>query len=117
MICPPNKETSSHATSHSNHRFSWRHTAEIAWKTASDAERVTQLLQARIELSDPDAFGMGYLQIAWCAWSQLQDQVANALIRLGSTGGHLLGTVFVGSAGHNHYGYSYGHYGNKTPES
>jgi Mrp family chromosome partitioning ATPase len=44
-------------------------------------------------------------------------EVANALVRLGSTGGHLIGTVFVGSAEHNHYGYSYGHYGNRTKES
>ena len=46
-------------------------------------------------------------------------EVANALIRLSSAGGRLLGTVFVGSAGHDHYGYgySYGHYGNKTRES
>jgi capsular exopolysaccharide synthesis family protein len=33
--------------------------------------------------------------------------VANALIRLRSAGGHLLGTVFIGSADHNHYGYAY----------
>ena len=46
-------------------------------------------------------------------------EVANALIRLGSTGGHLLGTVFVGSVEHDHYGYgySYGHHGSKTRES
>jgi polysaccharide biosynthesis transport protein len=46
-------------------------------------------------------------------------EVANALIRLGSAGGRLLGTVFVGSAEYSHYGYgsSYGHYGNKTRES
>jgi capsular exopolysaccharide synthesis family protein len=43
-------------------------------------------------------------------------EVANALIRLGSAGGRLLGTVFVGSVsqGHYGYGYSYGHYGNRT---
>jgi capsular exopolysaccharide synthesis family protein len=43
-------------------------------------------------------------------------EVANALLRLDSAGGRLLGTVFVGSAGHDHYGYghNYGYYGNKT---
>jgi capsular exopolysaccharide synthesis family protein len=43
-------------------------------------------------------------------------EVANALVRLGSAGGRLLGTVFVGSVNHDHYGYgySYGYYGNKT---
>jgi succinoglycan biosynthesis transport protein ExoP len=46
-------------------------------------------------------------------------EVANALIRLGSAGGRLLGTVFVGSAEQSRYGYgyNYGHYGNKTKES
>jgi capsular exopolysaccharide synthesis family protein len=46
-------------------------------------------------------------------------EVANALIRLGSAGGRLLGTAFVGSADHDHYGYahSYHRYGNKTQES
>lgn len=36
--------------------------------------------------------------------------VADALARLGSTGGRLLGTVFVGSAGRGHYGYAYNYY-------
>lgn len=46
-------------------------------------------------------------------------EVARALVRLGSTGGRLLGTVFVGSAEQDHYGYgySYGHYGSKPRES
>jgi len=46
-------------------------------------------------------------------------EVANALVRLGSAGGHLIGTVFVGSAEQNHYGYgySYGHYGSRTKDS
>ena len=35
--------------------------------------------------------------------------VANALIRLGSAGGHLFGTVFVGSGDRKNYGYNY-HY-------
>jgi len=36
--------------------------------------------------------------------------VANALARLASTGGRLFGTVFVGSAGRNNYGYAYNYY-------
>jgi len=36
--------------------------------------------------------------------------VTDALARLGSTGGRLLGTVFVGSAGRNNYGYAYNYY-------
>ncbi len=47
-------------------------------------------------------------------------EVARALIRLGTTGGRLLGTVFVGSAEQDHYGYGcrYGrHYGYKDKES
>jgi capsular exopolysaccharide synthesis family protein len=45
-----------------------------------------------------------------------RSELANALIRLDSAGGRLLGTVFVGSAGHDHYGYgySYGHHGTRT---
>ena len=35
--------------------------------------------------------------------------VADALIRLNATGGHLLGTVFVGSLRGKHYGYGYGY--------
>ena len=44
--------------------------------------------------------------------------VINALARLGSAGGRLLGTVFVGSGGPGHYGYNYNYsdYG-KTGES
>jgi Mrp family chromosome partitioning ATPase len=34
-------------------------------------------------------------------------EVASALLLLGSTGGHLLGTVFVGSAHQDRYGYGY----------
>jgi capsular exopolysaccharide synthesis family protein len=41
-------------------------------------------------------------------------EVANALVRLGSAGGRLLGTVFVGSVDHDHYGYGYGYYGKRT---
>lgn len=43
-------------------------------------------------------------------------EVANALLRLNATGGRLLGTVFVGSAEQDHYGYGYryGYYGKKT---
>jgi len=33
--------------------------------------------------------------------------VANALARLSSAGGRLLGTVFIGSNGREHYGYGY----------
>ncbi len=44
-------------------------------------------------------------------------EVANALIRLDSAGGRLLGTVFVGSTGHNHYGYSYGYHSDRTGRS
>lgn len=48
-------------------------------------------------------------------------EVANALTRLGTTGGHLLGTVFVGSDSQEHYGYGYrygyGRDGKKTRES
>jgi len=36
--------------------------------------------------------------------------VAGAIARLASVGGHLLGTVFVGSGGLEEYGYSYGYY-------
>ena len=36
--------------------------------------------------------------------------VADALSRLGSTGGQLLGTVFVGSTGRGHYGYAYSYH-------
>ena len=36
--------------------------------------------------------------------------VAGAIARLASTGGHLLGTVFVGSEGLEEYGYSYKYY-------
>lgn len=45
--------------------------------------------------------------------------VADALIRLGSAGGRLLGTVFVGSSGRREYGYTYryGHYCGKSNES
>jgi capsular exopolysaccharide synthesis family protein len=45
-------------------------------------------------------------------------EIANALLRLGATGGRLLGTVFVGSVEQDHYGYaySYSHYGSKTRE-
>ena len=41
--------------------------------------------------------------------------VINALARLGSAGGRLLGTVFVGSGSHEKYGYGY-HY-SRTSES
>lgn len=46
-------------------------------------------------------------------------EVASALIRLASSGGHLIGTVFVGSGEHDHYGYGYSYrrYGGKTHES
>jgi len=46
-------------------------------------------------------------------------EVANALLRLDSAGGRLLGTVFVGSASPDHYGYghNYGRYGNRTKKS
>jgi tyrosine-protein kinase Etk/Wzc len=44
-------------------------------------------------------------------------EVANALIRLDSAGGRLLGTVFVGSADHDHCGYGYGRYGHRAKES
>jgi len=44
-----------------------------------------------------------------------RENVINALARLGSAGGRLLGTVFVGSGNHEKYGYSY-HY-NKMGES
>jgi Mrp family chromosome partitioning ATPase len=46
-------------------------------------------------------------------------EVASALLLLGSTGGHLLGTVFVGSAEHSHYGYGYGYdpHSNRTSKS
>jgi succinoglycan biosynthesis transport protein ExoP len=48
-------------------------------------------------------------------------EVANALVRLASAGGRLLGTVFVGAVGHDHYGYGYGYRygynGKKTRES
>ncbi len=43
--------------------------------------------------------------------------VANALARLTSTGGRLLGTVFIGSGGREDYGYGYGHYHNRSKES
>jgi capsular exopolysaccharide synthesis family protein len=45
--------------------------------------------------------------------------VADALIRLSSAGGRLLGTVFVGSSEHHRYGYSsnYSHYYAKSNES
>jgi len=43
--------------------------------------------------------------------------VANALARLSSTGGRLLGTVFIGSGGREDYGYGYGHYHNRSRES
>jgi len=45
--------------------------------------------------------------------------VADALIRLGSAGGRLLGTVFVGSSGRRDYGYAYrySHYYAKSNES
>jgi capsular exopolysaccharide synthesis family protein len=45
--------------------------------------------------------------------------VANALARLGSSGGRLLGTVFIGSGGFEEYGYEYGyhHDDNKTSKS
>ena len=39
-----------------------------------------------------------------------RENVINALARLGSAGGRLLGTVFVGSGGQEGYGYNY-HYG------
>ena len=41
--------------------------------------------------------------------------IISALARLGSAGGRLLGTVFIGSSSHEKYGYSY-HY-NRTSES
>lgn len=43
--------------------------------------------------------------------------VANALARLTSTGGRLLGTVFIGSGGRDDYGYGYGHYHTRVKES
>lgn len=45
--------------------------------------------------------------------------VMTALARLGAAGGHLLGTVFVGSGNHDHYGsaYRYGGYHRPAPES
>ncbi len=52
-----------------------------------------------------------------------RSHVANALARLKSTGGHLLGTVFVGSGGPQDYGrgysygYGYGCYPGKTRKS
>ena len=46
-------------------------------------------------------------------------EVASALLLLGSTGGHLLGTVFVGSANDSRYGYGYGYgyYDSRARES
>jgi len=44
-----------------------------------------------------------------------RSNVINALARLGSAGGRLLGTVFVGSDDHEDYGYDY--YYNRTGES
>jgi capsular exopolysaccharide synthesis family protein len=44
-----------------------------------------------------------------------RSNVMNALARLGSAGGRLLGTVFVGSDDHEDYGYDY--YYNRTGES
>ena len=39
--------------------------------------------------------------------------VADALARLDSAGGRLMGTVFVGSGGSGKYGYGYGYGGGK----
>jgi capsular exopolysaccharide synthesis family protein len=46
-------------------------------------------------------------------------EVASALLLLRSAGGHLLGTVFVGSANDERYGcgYGYGYYGQRASES
>jgi receptor protein-tyrosine kinase len=44
-----------------------------------------------------------------------RSNVINALARLGSAGGRLLGTVFVGSDDHEDYGYDY--YYNRSSES
>jgi len=43
--------------------------------------------------------------------------VADALARLGSTGGRLLGTVFVGSGGRGDYGYAYNYHYRRAVES